>query len=129
MPSPPCRLTIRTGISPSSPASPTALGADPAPRSREEAEALVDTVRADLLVDQRTREVAEILLGQQPRSLALAPAQAISFRAAVDLMPDWARRMHGLPEPRLARPLIRAGTWGVASMLRWAFGKPVRPRA
>lgn len=41
--------------------------------------------------------------------------------AAVDLLPAWARRMHGLPEPLVARPILRAGTLGVARTLRWAF--------
>ncbi|MBU3079356.1 oxygenase MpaB family protein [Sphingomonas quercus] len=104
-----------------------AMGADPVPRTRREAEELINAMRGQLRVDQRTREVAGILLRQQPRSMATAPAQAISFRAAVDLLPEWARRMHELPTRPLVRPLIRAGTWGMAGLLRWAFRRPVRP--
>jgi hypothetical protein len=47
--------------------------------------------------------------------------QVLGNQAAIDLLPDWARRMHGLPNPLLARPLVRAGTLGVAQTLRWAF--------
>ncbi len=43
------------------------------------------------------------------------------MQAAVDLLPAWARRMHGLPVPVLSRPLVRAGTLGIARTLRWAF--------
>ena len=31
------------------------------------------------------------------------------------------RRLHGLANPVLARPLVRAGAAGVAHTLRWAF--------
>jgi uncharacterized protein (DUF2236 family) len=98
-----------------------ALGADPAPQSRAQAEALIARMRPELKVDERTREVARIVLNQQPRSLAAAPVQALTFGAAVDLLPPWARRMHGLANPVIARPLVRAGTNGVARTLRWAF--------
>lgn len=101
---------------------PEALGADPVPRSRAEAEALIATMRPELAVNARTREVAALVLRQQPRNLSATPVQAITFQAAVDLLPDWARRMHGLPAPRLTRPLVRAGTFGIARTLRWAFG-------
>jgi uncharacterized protein (DUF2236 family) len=98
-----------------------ALGADPVPTSRAEAEALITSMRPQLRADERTREVARVVLNQQPRSLATAPLQALTFGAAVDLLPDWARRMHELPNPMVARPLLRAGTAGVARTLRWAF--------
>ncbi|WP_404336379.1 oxygenase MpaB family protein [Sphingomonas sp. MMS12-HWE2-04] len=98
-----------------------ALGADPVPRSRAEADALVAAMRPELRVDARTREVARMVLDQPPPSLAMAPFQALAFRAAVDLLPDWARRMQGLPGPRMATPAVRFGTNGLASTLRWAF--------
>jgi hypothetical protein len=44
------------------------------------------------------------------------------MQAAIDLLPAWARRMHGLQTPALSRPLVRAGTLGVARTVRWAFG-------
>ncbi|MEG3150823.1 oxygenase MpaB family protein [Sphingomonas sp. ZT3P38] len=99
-----------------------ALGADPVPRSRAEADALIAAMRPELAVDARTREVAAMVLGQQARSLSAMPVQALTFQAAVDLLPGWARRMHGLAGPRLTRPLVRVGTFGIARTLRWAFG-------
>ena len=98
-----------------------ALGAAPVPHSRAEANRLIATMRPELAADARTREVAAIVLGQQPRKLATAPLQALTFQAAVDLLPDWARRMHGLSNPVLTRPLVRAGATGIARTLRWAF--------
>ncbi|MDG2533271.1 oxygenase MpaB family protein [Sphingomonas sp. HITSZ_GF] len=98
-----------------------ALGTDPIPRSRAEADALIAAMRPELLVDARTREVARMVLDQPAPNLAVAPVQALTFGAAVDLLPPWARAMHGLSGPGLATPALRIGTRGVASTLRWAF--------
>jgi uncharacterized protein (DUF2236 family) len=97
------------------------LGADPIPASRAAAEQLIATMRPTLSVDRRTREVARLLLRQPPPRLAMAPLQAVTFQAAVDLLPGWARRMHGLADPPLTRPLLRASTYGLAQTVRWAF--------
>lgn len=98
-----------------------ALGADPIPRSKAGAEALIAAMRPELRVDARTREVAHFLLGQPAPSLAVAPAQAAIFAAAVDLLPGWARAMHGLKRPPAA-PLVRGSTLAIAKTFRWAFG-------
>ncbi|MEO6218472.1 MAG: oxygenase MpaB family protein [Sphingomonas sp.] len=101
---------------------PEALGADPVPRSRAEAASLIATMRPTLAVDERTREVAHLLLTQRAPKLSAAPIQAITFQAAIDLLPAWARTMHGLSSSTLTRPLVHAGTFGLARTLRWAFG-------
>lgn len=99
-----------------------ALGADPVPRSRAEARALIAAMRPELRVDARTREVAGIVLRQKARRAVAQPLQSLTMQAAVDLLPDWARRMHGLgATPVLARPLVQAGTLGMARTLRWVF--------
>lgn len=98
-----------------------ALGADPVPRTRAEAGRLIADMRGELAVTARTREVARLVLDQRPPSLSAMPIQAMTFQAAVDLLPDWARDMHGLDGPSLTRPLVRAGTTGLARTLRWAF--------
>ena len=88
------------------------LGVSPVPRTRAEAEAIMAAMRPDLLVDARTRDVATVLLDQPAPSLAAGPFQAITMQAAIDLLPAWARTLHGLSQPRLGRPLLRAGTYG-----------------
>jgi uncharacterized protein (DUF2236 family) len=97
------------------------LGAEAVPHSRAEAMALIERMRPSLTVTDRTREVAHLVLNQPPRGAASAPIQAMVFQAAVDLLPRWAREMHGLHNPLLTRPLVRAGTHSVAKTLRWAF--------
>jgi uncharacterized protein (DUF2236 family) len=99
----------------------SALGADPVPRSRSEAEDLIETMQPQMLCNARTREVARLVLTRPAPNLIAEPLQALTVRAGIDLLPGWARRMHELPTPTLSRPLLRAGTLGLATTLRWAF--------
>jgi len=99
----------------------SALGADPIPRTRPEARDLVRAMRPQMVCDARTREVARLVLTQPARNLMAEPVQALTMQAAIDLLPAWAQRLHGLPAPMLSRPLVRAGMLGVARTLRWAF--------
>lgn len=98
-----------------------ALGADPVPRNRAEADTLIAAMRGELAADARTREVARLVLSQPAPNLAVKPFQALTFSAAIDLLPDWARRMHRLSGPGLATPAVRLGTGGIARSIRWAF--------
>ena len=98
-----------------------AFGADPIPRTRSEALGLFETMRPLLRCDARTREVARLVLTQRAPSRLAEPVQALTMQAGVDLLPAWARRLHGLRAPALSRPLVRAGTLGIAQTLRWAF--------
>jgi uncharacterized protein (DUF2236 family) len=98
-----------------------ALGADPLPRSRAEARQIIAQMRPELKVDERTREVARLILrGEGAPPMAEVPRK-LAMQAAVDLLPPWARAMHGLSLSPLERPLVRVGTFGVAQTLRWAF--------
>ncbi len=97
-----------------------ALGADPAPHSRAEARRLIADMRPQMRCDDRTREVAQLVLRQRAPHPLAEPLQKLTMQSAIDLLPGWARRMHGLPAPVLP-PLVRAGTLGIARTLRWAF--------
>lgn len=97
------------------------LGADPVPTTRAAALALIAEMRPELVADARSREVARLVLSQRAPKLAAQPVQAMTFQAAVDLLPHWAREMHGLHGSALGRPLVAAGTLGLAKTLRWAF--------
>jgi uncharacterized protein (DUF2236 family) len=96
-----------------------ALGADPVPQSRAEARALIQAMRPDLLCDARTREVSRLVLTQPQPNKVPEALHRLAMQAGIDLLPDWARHMHKLPPP--PRGLVRAGTFGVAHTLRWAF--------
>jgi uncharacterized protein (DUF2236 family) len=97
------------------------LGAAPVPRSRAAAADLIEATRPALLCDARTREVARLVLTQRARNPLAEPMQRLTMQAAIDLLPPWVRRMHGLPDAGLGRPLVRAGTTGMARAIRWVF--------
>jgi uncharacterized protein (DUF2236 family) len=97
------------------------LGADPVPDTRAAAERLIADFRPELRETDRSREVARIILNPPASGLRAMSAQKVMGQAAIDLLPSWARRMHGLSSPILARPAIDAATFGMASTLRWAF--------
>ena len=104
------------------------LNADPVPRTRGEAQRLIRAFRAELLADARTHALRDLVLDVPARSLAEAPVQSLIMNAAVDLLPGFARDMHGLSRPLLS-PLVRGGTYGIAGAIRWAFaGERYRKR-
>ncbi|MDG5748791.1 oxygenase MpaB family protein [Qipengyuania sp. XHP0207] len=97
-----------------------ALGADPVPVDRREAEALFRELRSDLQATPQAREVAQLVLSQ--KSEGAPPAvQALLGAEAVALLPPFARSMLGLERPGLAAFPARAATWGMGKTLRWAF--------
>lgn len=103
-----------------------ALGADPLPRDRATAEALIERYRPQLRADARTREVAAMVMRQTIGSPAVDLAAGVIMQAGMDLLPDWARAMHdqrgGLP-----RSLTRGLAGTVARTLQWAYeGSPNR---
>jgi uncharacterized protein (DUF2236 family) len=99
----------------------SALGADPIPYSRSEAQAQIKEMQPYLQYDARTSEVARLVLRGRAPNIMAEPLQALTMQAAVDLLPTWARQMHGLPASAFSRPLVRAGMLGIAQTIRWAF--------
>ncbi|WP_267396305.1 MULTISPECIES: oxygenase MpaB family protein [unclassified Sphingomonas] len=97
------------------------LGATDVPQSRAALDAYIEAVRPQLRADHHTREVSRALIGQQPASLAMAPAQKVLMEGGIDLLPGWAARMHGLDRPSFGRPAVRAGVAGIGTVLRWAL--------
>ena len=97
-----------------------ALGADPVPLDRREAEALFRELRGDLATSPQAREIADLVLRQRPEGAPPA-VQAMLGAEAVALLPPFARSMLGLERPGLAALSARAATWGMGKTLRWAF--------
>lgn len=98
-----------------------ALGADPLPESHAAARLYIERQRLHLTADERAREVARFLLDRPATNASLAPVQAMVFAAAIDLLPPWAREMHGFATPTVTRPLVRAAAGSMAKTFRWAF--------
>lgn len=99
----------------------TRLGCHSVPESRSATIAYMRDRQGELNVNDRTREIVTLLLNPAVQTIAFMPLQRISAQAAVDLLPRWARRMHGLHSSKLGRPIVHGGTVGVAGLLRWAF--------
>jgi uncharacterized protein (DUF2236 family) len=95
------------------------LGAVDVPASRGQVADYLRTIRPHLRCDARTREVARALLDQPAPNPALAPIGRLMLDAGVDMLPDWARRMHHLRRP--PRMMVRAGVGGVGGLIRWAL--------
>ncbi|MFL6830392.1 MAG: oxygenase MpaB family protein [Sphingomicrobium sp.] len=96
------------------------LDANPVPQTRADAERLIADFRAELRSDERTRTFRDLVLKAPAPSIAETAVQMLLMNAAVDLMPDFAREMHGLSRPFLP-PMVRGATYSLARTLRWAF--------
>ncbi len=97
-----------------------ALGADPVPVSRNEAEAIFRELRADLRPSPQAREIAQLVLTQRPKGTPPA-LQPLLGADAVAMLPPFARSMLDLSHPGLVALPARAATWGMGRTLRWAF--------
>jgi uncharacterized protein (DUF2236 family) len=97
------------------------LGADPVPSRLTGAERLIRDFRPELRFDERTLKFRDLLLNARSPSIAQRAVHKLLIGAAVDLLPPWARDLHGLRRPPLSASPIRAATFGLASTLRWAF--------
>ena len=86
-----------------------ALGADPVPIDRREAEAIFRDLRTDLTVSPAAREIAQLVLTQKPPGSPPA-VQALLGAEAVALLPPFARSMLALERPGLAAIPARAAT-------------------
>ena len=86
-----------------------ALGADPVPETRAEAERIFRELRHDLNASPEAREVAQLVLSQRPKAAPQA-VQTMITADAVAMLPDWARHMLRLQRPMLtALPARAAG--------------------
>jgi uncharacterized protein (DUF2236 family) len=97
-----------------------ALGADPVPETRREAEAIFRELRGDLKGSAAAREIAGLVLNQRPKGTPPG-LQTMLGADAVAMLPPFARGMLGLSHPGLAAMPARAATWGMGRTLRWAF--------
>jgi len=99
-----------------------ALGAKRVPTTRADTAGALESGRHALCVDDRTREVARRVIGHMPDNPLAVPLQRVTMRAAIDLLPAWARRMHRLAaSPPPMSQLVKTGALGLATTLRWAF--------
>jgi uncharacterized protein (DUF2236 family) len=97
------------------------LGAVDVPATRDEIDAYLAAMQPELGADERTREVAHVLLSPSAAGMGMRLYKSVTMRAAIDLLPGWAARMHGLSIPDPVRPVVRGGAQGIGMVLRWAL--------
>ncbi len=95
-----------------------ALGARDIPTTCAAVEDYLQRMRPQLVCDERTREVARILLAAPAPSTLARPFGALVMQAGIDLSPDWAQRQFGFEPGVLRQRLVRVGTAGVGKVLR-----------
>lgn len=95
-----------------------ALGARDIPTTCAAVEDYLQRMRPQLVCDERTREVARILLAAPAPSTLARPFGALVMQAGIDLLPDWAQRQFGFEPGVLRQRLVRVGTAGVGKVLR-----------
>ncbi|WP_434135487.1 DUF2236 domain-containing protein [Pseudomonas luteola] len=115
------------------------LGAQQVPASRIEIEHYLNTMRPELVCDERTREITQILLSAPAPSALAKPFGSLIMRAGVDLLPEWAAQQLDILPGHAERHLVRAGVNRTAPLLRWAvrngsshrarrrMGQPTKP--
>jgi uncharacterized protein (DUF2236 family) len=97
------------------------LGAAEVPRTRHAVETYLREIRSQLRYDERTAEVTAALLRQPAPNLLTGPFMAVVMQAGVDLLPEWAARMHGFRLNGARRLAADAGVRTLGSVLRWAL--------
>jgi uncharacterized protein (DUF2236 family) len=97
------------------------LGARNVPRSRQQVTDYLHAMRPQLLCDERSHEVVQVLLDAPAPSRLAQPVGALMLRAGIDLLPDWASALLDLGQHPLQRRLIRLGINSTAPVLRWAM--------
>jgi len=97
-----------------------ALGADPVPINRNEAEEVLRELRDELRTSPKAREIAQLVLTQRPPGTPPG-MQSVLGGDAVEMLPPFARTMLGLQRSGIAALPARAATWGIGKTLRWAF--------
>ncbi|OJT41228.1 oxygenase MpaB family protein [Serratia plymuthica] len=95
-----------------------ALGARDIPTSRAAVADYLQRMRPQLVCDERTREVARILLAAPAPSALARPLGWLVMQAGIDLLPDWAQRQFDFYPGTLRRRLVRVGVGGVGKVLR-----------
>jgi uncharacterized protein (DUF2236 family) len=93
-----------------------AFGARRPPTSLAEAEAMLAAMQPKLRPHPIIGEFLQIVSTTSPLGLAGRVLQPLVVRAAIDLLPAWARRDLRLPERPLGRLMLRPAIRGLASL-------------
>ncbi|WP_455385431.1 oxygenase MpaB family protein [Acidihalobacter prosperus] len=105
------------------------LGAEGIPRTRRQVDAYIERMRPSLVYDERTAEVLGLVLSAPAPGAMADLARSLMSKAAVDLLPDWARSMAGVEQSAIQRAMVRSGMQTLARVLRWSIRNGASNRA
>ncbi|WP_082016786.1 oxygenase MpaB family protein [Cupriavidus sp. IDO] len=105
------------------------LGATSVPRSRAAIAGYLESMRPQLQVSERTREVVRLVMIMPVANPLLKPAVRVMAYAGIALLPRWARQALSLEGPSVRRPVSLAGMQVLAPTLRWVLGGGLAVRA
>ncbi|RSV93471.1 oxygenase MpaB family protein [Klebsiella aerogenes] len=94
------------------------LGAEDIPETPRQVAEYLQDMRPQLRCDERTQEVAQVLLTTRLPGRLSQPVGRLMMVAGIDLLPDWAQQMLAIPINPLQRRTARVAVNGVARVLR-----------
>jgi uncharacterized protein (DUF2236 family) len=97
------------------------LGAEGVPVTRQAVDEYLVHMRPELVYDDRTKEVASVLLSKPAPTFLLRPFRDVTMDAAVDLLPTWAARMHGFDLTNPRRHMARTSARTIRAVMRSAL--------
>ncbi|MGL5967126.1 MAG: oxygenase MpaB family protein [Kluyvera sp.] len=94
------------------------LGAVNVPKTPQAVADYLDNMRPQLRCDERTLEVARVLMTTRLPGRLTQPAGTIFIKAGIDLLPPWAQEMLGLRLSPLEQRIVRGSVHAIAAVLR-----------
>lgn len=94
------------------------LGAEDIPETPRQVAEYLQDMRPQLRCDERTQEVAQVLLTTRLPGRLSRPVGRWMMVAGIDLLPDWAQQMLAIPINPLQRRTARVAVNGVSRVLR-----------
>lgn len=94
------------------------LGARNVPKTPDAVADYLARMRPQLRCDERTREVARVLMTTRLPGRLAQPAGVIFIKAGIDLLPGWAQDMLDLRLSPIERRAVRGGVRLIAAILR-----------
>jgi uncharacterized protein (DUF2236 family) len=105
------------------------LGAREVPRSGREVAAYLQAMRPQLRATPAALDTIDFLMKPPGQSRAESLLYPILASACVDLLPVWARRELGMPEPaRIQSEIVRRAAATIGTLMRWGVGTPMSMR-
>lgn len=94
------------------------LGAVNVPKTPQAVANYLENMRPQLRCDERTLEVARVLMTTRLPGRLTQPAGTIFIKAGIDLLPPWAQEMLGLRLSPLEQRIVRSSVHAIAAVLR-----------